>query len=90
MFKNTRKVLLSQKCHSVCLLEKSQKGVADKKDSYLEGEVEAAQPVAGEGVCAALEHDGGGLVELHDAGHDGDKQALVGLVVDAIPAEVGF
>ena len=50
----------------------------------LEGEVEAAEPVAGEGVCAALQDDGRGLVALHDLGHDGHEDVVVAVVVDAV------
>ena len=50
----------------------------------LEGEIEAAEAVAGEGVGAALEDDGGGLVGLHDFLHDGLEDGLVGVVVDAV------
>ena len=50
----------------------------------LEGQIEAAQSVSGKGVSAALEDNSRGLVALHDLGHDGDKDVLVALVVDAV------
>ena len=51
----------------------------------LESEVEAPEPVSGEGVCAALQHHGRGLVALHDLGHDGHEDVVVAVVVDPVP-----
>ena len=51
----------------------------------LERQVEAAEPVPGERVGAALQHDGRGLVALHDLGHDGHEDVVVAVVVDAVP-----
>ena len=48
------------------------------------GQVEAAEPVAGQAVRAALQHDGRGFVEVHDGLHDGDEDVLVGHVVHAL------
>ena len=53
-------------------------GVLDAFGMALEAEVEAPQPIAGEGVGPALQHDGPGTVHLHDLGHDGLEDLLVG------------
>ena len=47
-------------------------------------QVEAAEPVAAEGVGAALEHDGGGLVSGDHRLHDGFEKVDVVFVVDSI------
>mmetsp|Transcript_23830 Transcript_23830/g.65484 ORF Transcript_23830/g.65484 Transcript_23830/m.65484 type:complete len:225 (-) Transcript_23830:672-1346(-) len=51
----------------------------------LDAEVEYAQLVLRQAVCAALEHNGAWLVVLHDLGDDGIKQELVGCIIHAIP-----
>lgn len=47
-------------------------------------EVEAAEAVAAEGVGAALEDDGGGVVGGDAGGDDFVEEACVGVVVDAV------
>ena len=49
-----------------------------------DGEVEAAEPVRGEGVGAALEDDDRGPEGVHDLGHDGLEDVGVGGVVDGL------
>jgi len=47
-------------------------------------EVEAAEAIAAEGVGAALEDDGGGVVGGDTGGDDFVEEACVGVVVDAV------
>mmetsp|Transcript_8011 Transcript_8011/g.32957 ORF Transcript_8011/g.32957 Transcript_8011/m.32957 type:complete len:411 (-) Transcript_8011:6-1238(-) len=49
-----------------------------------DGEVEAPEPVAGEGIRAGLEHHRIRLIHLHDLRHHRLEQRHVGLVVDAV------
>ena len=49
-----------------------------------EGEVEAAQAVAGQRVCAALQDHRARVVKRHDAVNDGLEDELVALVVHAV------
>ena len=48
-------------------------------------QVEAAEPVPRQGVAAALEHHGLGLVVFHDGVNDGLEDGIVRDVVDAVP-----
>ena len=50
----------------------------------LDAEVEAAQAVAAEGVGAALQHDGGGVVGRDRGADDVGEQARVLVVLDAV------
>lgn len=59
-------------------------GEGDAGAVCLDVQIEATEPVAAEGVAAALEHDGGGLVDA-DAGPDNVLEELdVLLVFDAV------
>ena len=48
------------------------------------GEVEAAEPIARERVGAALQHERSRLIDLHHLLHDGHKDSLIALVVNAV------
>lgn len=53
-------------------------GVLDALGVALEAEVETSQPIPREGIGPALQHDGPGAVHLHNLGHDGLEDLLVG------------
>ena len=50
----------------------------------LDVEVEAAEPIAAERVGAALQHDGGGLVDVHARSDDVLEELHVRAVFDAV------
>ena len=59
-------------------------GVGDAGAVGTDVEVEAAEAVAAEGVGAALEDDGGGVVRLHAGADDVAEEFDVLVVVDAV------
>ncbi|BAS72907.1 Os01g0586450, partial [Oryza sativa Japonica Group] len=66
--------------------EERQVEAADEADALgvaARGQVQLAEPVAGEGVGAALQHDGLRLEHLHHPRHDRLEQPVVLLVADA-------